>query len=147
MQIHDLVPVIQLSVSPVILIFGVGLILLSMVNRYGHIIDKARHLSSILRSDITESSHIRAQLRIMHVRAYQVRLAIIFAIVSLLLATVLISALFVICLLHIEAALAIVVLFISCILSLSIALIVFLADINMSLKALTLEIESHPQEG
>ena len=144
MLLHDLVPVIQLSVSPVIVISGVGLVLLSMVNRYGHITNKTRDLSKVLKKsgDDTEG-HLHEQLHIFFRRAKRLRLAIVFACVSLLCAAVLISTLFLMSLLQLEGALVIVVLFIGCMLSLSASLIVFLTDINMSLQALSLEFDSH----
>jgi hypothetical protein len=45
----DLIPTHQLAVGPVILISGVGLILLSMTNRFGRIIDRSRILTEDLR--------------------------------------------------------------------------------------------------
>ena len=144
MLIHDLVPVLQLSVSPVIVISGVGLVLLSMVNRYGHITNKTRDLSTVLRKSGDDSEgHLHAQLHIMYRRARRVRLAIFLACLSLLCAAVLISALFLMCLVQLEGALVIVALFIGCMFALSASLIVFLTDINMSLNALSLEFESH----
>jgi hypothetical protein len=144
MSIHELVPVLQLSVSPVIVISGVGLVLLSMVNRYGHIVDMTRGLSRELRkSGDDNSGHLHAQLRIMYSRARRVRTAIFLACLSVLLAAVLICVLFLICLLQLEAAVVIVALFVSCMVALSASLIVFLTDINMSLNALSLEFDSH----
>ena len=141
---RELVPVLQLSVSPVIVISGVALVLLSMVNRYAHIIDKTRSLSNVLRkSGDDEAGHLYTQLRIMYTRARRVRLAVFLVSVSLLLAAALVCALFLISLLQIEAALVIVVLFIGCMSGLGASLIVFLTDINMSLEALSLEFESH----
>src|ERR1039458_8203162 len=120
MLIHDLVPVLQLSVSPVIVISGVGLVLLSMVNRYGHITDRTRELSHVLRTSGEDSDgHLHSQLRIMFRRSRRVRLAIFLACLSLLMATVLFSTLFLMCLMHIEGALVIVTLLIGCMLGLS----------------------------
>ena len=144
MLIQDLLPVLQSSVSPVIVISGVGLVLLSMVNRYGHITNKTRDLSNLLRKSGDDSDrHLHAQLHIMFRRARRLRLAILFACLSLLCAAVLISTLFLMSLLQLEGALVVVVLFISCMFALSASLIVFLTDINMSLQALSLEFESH----
>jgi len=144
MSIHDLMPVLQLSVSPVIVISGVGLVLLSMVNRYGQITGRARELSTVLRkSNDDKDGRLYAQLQIMFRRARRVRLAIFFASVSLLCAAILICMLFLISLLQWEAAPVIAVLFIGCMSALSASLVVFLSDINMSLHALSLECESH----
>ncbi|MCE0498957.1 MAG: DUF2721 domain-containing protein [Methylacidiphilales bacterium] len=148
MLIHELVPVLQLSVSPVIVISGVALIMLSMTNRYGNVCDKTRRLSEMVRKSGDDSSgHLHAQLRILYSRAKTLRRAIFFACVSLLLAAFLISMLFLASLLQLEAALLIVVLFIGSMLSLSVSLMVFLTDINASLEALSLEVDSHAKTG
>ena len=48
--LQQLIPVIQTSVGPVILISGIGLLLLSMTNRLGRIIDRSRLLVEALPS-------------------------------------------------------------------------------------------------
>lgn len=40
----DFTPILQATLTPIALISGVGLLLLSMVNRYNHAIDRIRHL-------------------------------------------------------------------------------------------------------
>ena len=47
--VRELIPVLQVAIGPVILISGVGLLLLTMTNRYGRTIDRARHLVRELR--------------------------------------------------------------------------------------------------
>jgi hypothetical protein len=42
MLLNDLMTTLQLSIGPVILISGVGLILLSMSNRFARVIDRSR---------------------------------------------------------------------------------------------------------
>ena len=37
--LHELIPVLQVAIGPVILISGVGLLLLTLTNRFGRIID------------------------------------------------------------------------------------------------------------
>ena len=44
MPVRDLIPILQVAIGPVILISGVGLLLLSMTNRLGRVIDRARLL-------------------------------------------------------------------------------------------------------
>ena len=50
--LHEIVPVLQVATGPVILISGVGLLLLTMTNRLGRTIDRARQLCR----DLPESS-------------------------------------------------------------------------------------------
>jgi hypothetical protein len=140
MTLTDLIPTLQLSISPVILISGVGLIMLSMTNRYGRIIDRVRILTRDLPGATDEIRDcILAQLKIMSVRAHLVRAAIALAGLSVLLAALLIISLFLGALLQIPVAGAIVTQFILCMLSLILSLILFISDINLSLKALWLE--------
>src|SRR5689334_10994462 len=95
MRLHDLVPTIQVAIGPVILISGVGLLLLSMTNRLGRVIDRARQLcDAVRRTAGTDKERIVAQLHILSRRARLIRLAIGLASLSVLLASVLIIALF-----------------------------------------------------
>jgi len=140
MSLIDLIPMLQLSISPVILISGVGLILLSMTNRYGRVIDRFRILAYYLRGATSaDRPSILAQIKILSVRARLVRTGIALAILSLLLTALLIISLFLEAFLQMRIAHAIVTLFILCMLSLIISLILFFFDINISLKALWLE--------
>jgi hypothetical protein len=140
MNLTDLIPTLQLSISPVILISGVGLILLSMTNRYGRVIDRFRILTGSLpgASDATRGC-ILAQLKILSQRARLVRAAIALAGFSVLLAALLIISIFLGALLQIPIAAVIVTLFMLCMLSLILSLVFFISDINVSLKALWLE--------
>lgn len=141
MQIQDLVPILQVAITPVILISGVGLLLLTMTNRFGRIIDRTRQLSRELRAAIGEDNErIIAQLTILLRRARLARAAIALAGFSVLCAAVLIIALFGVALLHLELAFFISGLFVSCMLCLIASLIFFIADINISLAALRLEV-------
>jgi hypothetical protein len=139
MPLHDLIPTLQLSIGPVILISGVGLILLSMTNRFARIIDRSRLLSQGLReSGGVDREQALPQLRILATRARLVRTAIALAAVSVLLAAILVISIFLGALLQLAVAPAIVTLFIACMVSLIASLALFIADIDLSLKALWL---------
>jgi len=141
MSLDQFVPVLQLSIGPVIMISGTGLVLLSMTNRIARVIDRARRLAESLRSGSGSESHrIQGQLVILARRGRMLRLAVAFTSTSLLLAAFLVIALFLVVLLDLEAALLIVAIFISCMASLVIGLIYFIADVNASLSALKLDI-------
>ena len=140
-QFPDLIPILQVAIGPVILISGVGLLLLTMTNRFGRIIDRTRQLSRELRSAKSpELERAHAQLDILLARARIVRGAIAAASVSVLLASVLIIVLFVSALFRVAVAATVVVLFASCLLSLIGSLVLFIRDVNLSLKALRLEV-------
>jgi len=137
---------LQMAIGPVILISGVGLLLLSMTNRYARVIDRARQLADALRGSPEERSRqLSEQLRILSRRARIVRFSITLATVSVLLAALLIIVLFLTALLHLEVALLVVVLFTSCKASLIASLTAFILDFNISLAALDLEIASGGQ--
>lgn len=134
MTLNDLVPILQVAIGPVILVSGVGLLLLSMTNRFGRIIDRARQMHN----DPHESS--LAQLSILLRRAHLLRAAIALAAVSVLLAALMIISLFLGALLSSDIAHVVAALFIACMLALIGALVLFIADLNLSLTALTLEV-------
>ncbi|HTI70116.1 MAG TPA: DUF2721 domain-containing protein [Candidatus Limnocylindria bacterium] len=143
MRLEQILPVLQLAVSPVILISGVGLLLLSMTNRFGRVVDRLRAQAELRRrSTPSEQGRISMQMDILGVRCRLVRSAIWFAASSLLLAAVMVIALFVVALMRWEAAGLLVGLFVACLLSLIVSLVYFLRDINLSLRALDLEVRS-----
>lgn len=146
MSLHDLIPVLQLAVGPVILVSGVGLILLSMTNRFGRVIDRSRALSVSLESASAEQApRTVKQLRILVRRARIIRAGIAAGVLSVLLAAVLVIALFVGELLRLPIVLELVGCFVACLTSLIVCLVLFLYDINLSLKALWLEIPAEAQ--
>jgi hypothetical protein len=139
--VAELVPVLQIAVGPMILISGVGLLLLSMTNRLGRVIDRSRILDRELRPGISEDPHRnREQLRILLVRARLLRRAIVLASTSVLLAACLIISLFLATLLNLNAGVLIMALFIGCLGCLVCAMVEFIRDINKTLVALKLEV-------
>ena len=140
-SVTDLIPILQIAIGPVILISGVGLLLLTMTNRLGRVIDRARTLYEKLRTETpTEQDRTRAQLKILQRRAGFVRQAIILATLSILLAALLIISLFFAALLRLDVGWLIMLFFIGCLLSLIGSLLTFIRDINQSLLALKLEL-------
>ena len=142
MSLHDLIPVLQIAVGPVILISGVGLLLLSMTNRFGRVIDRSRELALELRAaDERDGARLRAQIDILSVRATRLQQAITLAIFSLLFAAVLVITLFVAAIQRWELGTAVAVLFICAMGTLIGSLVAFLLDVNLSLVALKHELE------
>jgi hypothetical protein len=139
MALSDLIPILQIAIGPVILVSGIGLLLLTMTNRFGRIIDRVRQLSRDLQcDDKADRQRIDAQLRVLLRRARIVRAAIALAGLSALLAGLLIIVLFVVSVLNQSFVWSISGLFTGCMLFLIASLILFIADINISLKALKL---------
>ena len=142
MVLDQLVPVLQLAIGPVIIISGAGLVLLSITNRYGRVIDRSRILAE-LRRNLSGNDAIKPekQLQILMRRARLLRLAIAFVVLSLLLASLLIITLFMIALFHVESVAFIIIFFTLCMTFFIIGLVLFFIDVNISLSALDLEIK------
>jgi hypothetical protein len=139
MSLTNLIPTLQLAIGPAILISGVGLILLSMTNRFGRVIDRSRQLTHDL-CDASEAERVKvlAEVRVLWLRAKIIRAGIALAVLSALLAALLIISLFMGTLLMLGAAVP-AVLFVMCMVCLIGAMLMFFWDINLSLNALGLE--------
>jgi|ERR1041384_998627 hypothetical protein len=140
--LSQLIPVLQVAIGPVILISGVGLLLLTLSNRFGRAVDRSRQLGREMR-EATEADRRRLgkQVEILYRRARVIRLSIIMAAVSVLLASLLIIGLFLTALWSWEVGLVIVLLFVCCLSSLIVSLAAFIRDIQLSLHALKLELQ------
>lgn len=141
-SLSEIVPLLQVAVGPVILVSGVGLLLLSMTNRLGRTIDRTRLLARELAgADADDRHHLLAQLAVLERRARLVRRAIAASTVSVLMAATLVITLFLAALLRWDAALLVALLFIGCMGSLILSLVDFLRDVNLSLEAVSRELE------
>lgn len=138
---HEILPVLQTAIGPVILISGVGLLLLTMTNRLGRTIDRSRQLAKDL-DQLTgpDRDPVLAQVVIIYQRARLLRITIALAGLSVLLASVLIITLFLTALLHWEGGLLVSLVFIACMGSLIVSLGTFIYDIHLSLVALKMEL-------
>jgi hypothetical protein len=138
--VAELVPVLMTAIGPAILVSAVGMLLLTLTNRLGRVIDRSRALAGAAARETPQAAGTaRAQLDVLWNRAQVIRLAIALASMSALCAALLVAALFVAALFHLEVAWLIVLLFIACLAALVGSLVVFLRDVNLSLAALALE--------
>lgn len=143
MLLTDLVSILQAAVSPVVLISGVGLLILSMTNRLARVVDRSRQLGAARRGNTgSERTTVEAQLSILVRRARLLRRAIRASTWCVLMAAVLVIELFLSAFLQFDGTLISALLFVSCLLFLIVALVSFLQDINLSLVALDLELEA-----
>ncbi|MFC2062220.1 DUF2721 domain-containing protein [Elusimicrobiota bacterium] len=134
-------PIIQLSISPVILISGIGLLLLTLTNRLGRIIDRSRKLSGMYKQDEESRGVITRQLDIISKRGKCIRISLLLSVTSILIVSILIILIFIASLMSLSIGLVIIALFIISIILLSVSLVCLLIDINLSLKALQLEVQ------
>lgn len=139
--LHEIIPVLQTAIGPVILISGVGMLLLVMTGRFGRIIDRSRVLSRELDSaNAKHAENIRAQVAILFRRARCMRLGLALASVSVLLAALLVILIFAAALLEKDCSLLVIGTFSGSLLCLIGAVLAFLHDIHLSLVALKLEL-------
>jgi len=139
---NELVPILQLAIGPVILISGVGLLLLTLTNRFGRLLDRARLLNRDHSVPPAVAADTRAQISILHRRAAILRLSIILGAVTVLLVPVLILVLFLSALFKLEAGWLIVTLFCLGQVSLIGSMLAFIRDMNLALQAVRLEIRA-----
>ncbi|NNC90017.1 MAG: DUF2721 domain-containing protein [Akkermansiaceae bacterium] len=126
---------LQLAICPVILISAYGLLLLSLTNRLGRAIDRARLL---LRD---ENLHSDLQVMILMRRARWIRLSILFIVVAIVSAASLVLVLFTSVFLQIDAKLIVWALFAASLFSLVVALSYFISEVFYSLSALEAEFD------
>ena len=141
--VSQLIPILQVAIGPVVLVSGIGLLILTMTNRLGRVIDRGRSLVREL-PEVPDQhrGRVTAQLGILSRRAELLRLAIIYATISVLLAAVLVIALFLTAAFQLEDVWLIGLLFIGALCALIISLAVFIQDLNQSLVAFQLDIEA-----
>ena len=146
-SVAQLIPTLQVAIGAVVLVSGIGLLILSMTNRLGRVIDRGRALARENAELPPEGqARVEAQLHILVRRAEYLRRAITAASVSVLLTALLIITLFVIAVLRLEAAWLISALFIGSLGALIFSLVAFLRDLNESLLAFKLDIGISPDE-
>lgn len=136
-----LVYVLQISVSPVVLVSGVGLLLLSMTNRLGRVVDRARALSAAWKGAAEEErAGLRLQTRYLMQRSRLLRSAIVQASTSILLTAMTVLLLFLEAVLALPLAGLVLALFAMAVATLIAGLVFFLRDLALSLRALDMEV-------
>jgi len=144
MTVRDLIPLLQTSIGPVILISAVGLLLLTMNNRLAHAIDRVRNLSKEAdKAVMPQKVRITAQIEVLWRRTRLLRHSIELASMSALFAALLMISLFITAIGgFLDAWQVIAFLFFLSLLSLIGSLIFLLVDVNKSLNALKLELKT-----
>jgi len=138
--LENLTRVLQASISPVALISGVGLLILSLSNRHGRVMDRLRHVLDQRRAAAAPDSHLDRQVPVLHRRARILRASIAAAVTCVLLATVLVLLLFAMAVTGARFELLCLAVFTLSLLSLIGSLVLFLSDMNLSLRAVQEEL-------
>lgn len=138
----SLLEVIQLSITPVILLSGVGALMITLTNRMGRVVDRTRSLAGQLRqAPAADREHVESQLAILWRRAKLIRRAVTYAGLSMLLSCLLVMGIFGAGLLKKDFGLGLLIVFVASVVCLIAALVAFLRDVWMSLWALRLEVD------
>lgn len=142
MGTENLIAILQASLTPVILISGVGLLLLSMVNRFARPIDRIRYIAQEIKTASAQdkSSYFR-QLHFLYTRCFLLKHAITFAVASVSYVSFMILMLFLLTTFSLNISLFIEILFLAALISLMVSLVFFLLDIQASLKSVEIEME------
>ena len=140
--VSQLLPILQSSIGPVILISGVGLLLLTLTNRFGRMLDRARQLNGELTAGQADKAEpIRTQIGILLRRAAILRLSITLATITVLGAAVLMLLLFLAVWLQLELAGLIAVVFCLALVCLIGSMLAFIRDTNLALAAVRHEVQ------
>ena len=138
----SLLPVIQMAITPVILISGMGALMITLTGRMARIVDRTRLLCTEVREARgDERTHLWNQLDIMWRRARFIRLAVTFNGLSMLASCFLIVTIFLDAIIVAGLAKLMLTLFAISIFLVVAALVCFLRDIHVSLRALQLEVQ------
>ncbi len=140
--LSSFLPIIQLAITPVILISGMGALMITLTNRMARIVDRTRVVAEAIPSaQPDDRKHLESQLDIMWRRALLLRRAVTSNGLSMLVSCLLVVAIFASAMLGLHLQVLMLVLFCSSILFLILSLVDFLRDIFVSLHALHLQVE------
>ncbi|MBI3563691.1 MAG: DUF2721 domain-containing protein [Elusimicrobia bacterium] len=139
--------ILQYSISPVVLISAVGLMLLTLTNRFGRAIDRCRDLGRTI--DKTEPGGrvpYQEQLRIVARRARWLQYSIVLVVSSLILSCLMIFLMFLKILAGWPVGPAIIVAFGLNVLCLIGSLSYFVLDLFFAVEALEIEVSRHLED-
>jgi hypothetical protein len=142
--VNDFSHLLQSTLTPVTLISGVGLLLLSMTNRYNHALDRIRHLLKEKQMDPgADWSRVDLSIGIIYGRCRLMRKAILSVISSTVSSGGLILATALEELLEVDLGWMKAALLVTSIALVVVACLLFVVEVGYSLRAITLEIEAN----
>ncbi len=141
----QLIPALQASIAPCVLISGNGLLLLSMSNRLSRPIERIRHLCDQIKVHPQKDHHaLHEQISILYKRSKLLRSAMVCIIYSIALISFIVLLLFLDSLYNWPIVFLINILFILSLVLLTVSMVFFLLDIHWALDSLKIEI-NHSQ--
>lgn len=144
----QLAQLIQLAIGPVVLISGVGLILLTMTNRFGRIIDRGRRVADLIEGahDAKRREVLRLQLGILRRQARLMRTAVSLIVLAVFLVVAQILFTFVGTEVGGVPVTLATLLFLSALTSVLVAMGFFLREITLSTTGHDLDLRRHTEE-
>jgi len=144
-SVDSFIKFLQASISPIVLISGVGLILLSLSNRLGRTTDRSREILKELRKNkqISRKKRKVIQLNFLYKRSRILRLAIVSISFSILTSSLIIPIILIMQLMLINLKSIGVFLFLLSVLGIVSTAILLFIDVTLSLKALQIGVNEY----
>jgi hypothetical protein len=145
-SLTEFIKFIQGCITPVAMISGVGLALLTITNSRGRVVDRIRQLVNEIEKLGDKEKKLeskKAQLRIFYKRALLLKSSIMWIIIGVISSSSIIPLIFIMNWTSLNLSYEGYMLFIIAIVSMLNAFIYFLRDVNLSLDAIELEIKDH----
>lgn len=140
----SLVDFFQSTISPLVLISGVGLILLSLTNRLARTIDRSRGLvAEIENPSSNDKGNKKIQLRILVRRSYILKYSITSISFSILCSSLIIPILLIMYIFHYDLTILGKLFFLLSIIGIILSAIFLFIDVSLTLKALEFEVKDH----
>jgi len=147
-NIENFAHLLDLSISPIVLISGVGLLLLSMVNRFMQAMTRTRQLiQSVEGQEGEERDSTVEQIRILYKRSNILKIAITLIACSIFSTGLLIIGISMMSFEGLNIEFIAVLLFYLSIALMIVAVLLFLYDLSMSTRALHVEVSKYLDEG
>jgi len=137
LEVVDIAHAIQLAVTPVFLLSGIGVLLGVLTNRLARVVDRARRVEDSLRTaDGADATEAQEQLRVAARRARLINVAITLSTAAALLVAMVVALLFASTFVPINLAGWVAVLFVLAMATLVGALLSFLLEVRVAIDAL-----------
>jgi len=146
-NIQNFIQFLQSCITPVALISGIGLLLLTITGRLGRTIDRARQLVADLdKENVKRKEAKQHEINILYQRSKYLRNSIGFIVISVIASSLIIPVLFFMNLFSVDLRVWGYFLFVLSILAILISSIYFFKDVLLSLNAFKLEAKEYLKE-
>jgi hypothetical protein len=140
MNVTSFTGLLETAISPMVLISGVGLLLLSATNRLGRAIDRTRMVNALVQDVEKRARRDQMQLEVLFRRCLILQWSIGLLVFSILCSVVMILLLIIITFTAVDLSVGVVGILTINVLSIVGSVLLFLVDISLGLKAIRLEL-------